>query len=193
MTLHNMNANLTKKITEARSNVGNFSKTGGKWVSGRTPFIHPQNFLTYAYILWSKIAKLSSQKVSTEYPQKIHAWIRVVNFDSDGKSDQKIDIFSANQFSAFLQQLTPPFRRFFRKKSDWEWRQLIFLRVGGEDMVKAVSLVTWAEAGSNWCEIEKWADVVLSASISSFIISYVGGAPEAHSKKIAKEQIFIAR
>jgi hypothetical protein len=42
--------------------------------------------------------------------------IRVVNFDSDGKSDQKIDIFSANQISAFLQQLTPPFRRFFRQK-----------------------------------------------------------------------------
>jgi hypothetical protein len=117
--------------------------------------------------------------------------LRVVNFDSDGKSDQKIDIFSANQISAFLQQLTPPFRRFFRKKSDWEWRQLIFLRAGGEDMVKAVSLVTWAEAGSYWCEIEKWADVVLSASISSFIICwrYPRGAP----KKIAKEQIFIAR
>jgi hypothetical protein len=59
-------------------------------------------------------------------------------------------------------------------------------------MVKAVSLVTWAEAGSNWCEIEKWADVVLSASISSFIISYVGG-PRGAPKKIAKEQIFIAR
>jgi hypothetical protein len=42
--------------------------------------------------------------------------LRVVNFDSDGKSDQKIDIFSANQISAFLQQLTPPFRRFFRQK-----------------------------------------------------------------------------
>jgi hypothetical protein len=36
--------------------------------------------------------------------------IRVVNFDSDGKSDQKIDIFSANQISAFLQQLTPPWK-----------------------------------------------------------------------------------
>jgi hypothetical protein len=45
---------------------------GGEWVSGRTPFIHPQNFLTYGYILWSKIAKLSSQKVSTEHPQKMH-------------------------------------------------------------------------------------------------------------------------
>jgi hypothetical protein len=55
-------------------------------------------------------------------------------------------------------------------------------------MVKAVSLVTWAEAGSNWCEIEKWADVVLSASISSFIISYVGGAPEAHPKKSQKNK-----
>jgi hypothetical protein len=41
--------------------------------------------------------------------------LRVVNFDSDEKSDQKIDIFSANQISAFLQQLTPPFQRFFQK------------------------------------------------------------------------------
>jgi hypothetical protein len=48
--------------------------------------------------------------------------IRVVNFDSDEKSDQKIDIFSANQISSFLQQfkLTPPFRRFSRKKTDQE-------------------------------------------------------------------------
>jgi hypothetical protein len=45
---------------------------GGKGVSRRTPFINPQNFLNYAYILWSKIAKLSSQKVSAEHPQKIH-------------------------------------------------------------------------------------------------------------------------
>jgi hypothetical protein len=29
--------------------------------------------------------------------------LRVVNFDSDEKSDQKIDIFSANQISGFLQ------------------------------------------------------------------------------------------
>jgi hypothetical protein len=29
--------------------------------------------------------------------------IRVVNFDSDEKSDQIIDIFSANQISGFLQ------------------------------------------------------------------------------------------
>jgi hypothetical protein len=33
--------------------------------------------------------------------------LRVVNFDSNEKSDKKIDIFSANQISAFLQQLMP--------------------------------------------------------------------------------------
>ncbi len=54
MTLHYINTNLTKIITEAQSNVGNFSKTRGKWVSGRTPFIHPQNFVTYAYIYMIK-------------------------------------------------------------------------------------------------------------------------------------------
>jgi hypothetical protein len=55
----------------------------------------------------------------------------------------------------------------------------------GEDMVKAVPLDTWAEAGSNWCEIWKvswWC-----------AFYYVGGAPKARSKKTAKEQIFIAR
>ncbi len=38
--------------------------------------------------------------------------IRVVNFDSDGKSDQKIDIFSANQISAFLQQLNDAWKSY---------------------------------------------------------------------------------
>jgi hypothetical protein len=55
---------------------------------------------------------------------QIDRTIRVVNFDSDGKSDQKIDIFSANQISAFLQQLTPPFRRFSEKnpiEGDVNW------------------------------------------------------------------------
>jgi hypothetical protein len=50
-------------------------KPGGKWVSGRTPFIHPLYFLNYEYILWSKIAKLSSRKWSTEHPQKMHSWM----------------------------------------------------------------------------------------------------------------------
>jgi hypothetical protein len=70
-----MNAILTVIITEARSNVGNFSRGGGEWVSGRTPFIHPQYFLNYGYILWSKTTKLSSEKVSTEHPQKMHSWM----------------------------------------------------------------------------------------------------------------------
>ena len=116
-----------------------------------------------------------------------HDLLRVVNFDSDGKSDQKIDIFSANQISAFLQQLTPPFRRFFRKKSDWEWRQLIFLRVGGEDMVKAVSLVTWAEAGSNWCEIWKvsWCCALCLDLVFYHIICWrcPRGAPQKNRKR----------
>jgi hypothetical protein len=47
-------------------------KTRGKQVSRQTPFIHPQNFLTYGYILSSKITKLSSQKVSAEHSQKMH-------------------------------------------------------------------------------------------------------------------------
>jgi hypothetical protein len=41
--------------------------------------------------------------------------IRVVNFDSDEKFDQKIDIFSANQISAFLQQLMPHSEDFSKK------------------------------------------------------------------------------
>jgi hypothetical protein len=48
---------------------------GGKWVSRRTPFIHPRYFINYGYILWSKIAKLSSEKVSAEHPQKMHSWM----------------------------------------------------------------------------------------------------------------------
>jgi hypothetical protein len=51
MTVYNMNANLTAIIMEAWSNVGSFSKPGGKGVSRRTPFIQPQNFLNYGYIL----------------------------------------------------------------------------------------------------------------------------------------------
>jgi hypothetical protein len=46
---------------------------GGKWVSRRTPFIHPLYFLNYVYISWSKIAKFSSWKWSTEHPQKMHS------------------------------------------------------------------------------------------------------------------------
>jgi hypothetical protein len=48
---------------------------GGKWVSRWTPFIHPLYFLNYGYILWSKIAKSSSEKVSAEHPQKMHSWM----------------------------------------------------------------------------------------------------------------------
>jgi hypothetical protein len=51
MTVYDMNANLTAIIMEAWSNVGNFSKTGEKGVSRQTPFIHPQYFLNYGYIL----------------------------------------------------------------------------------------------------------------------------------------------
>jgi hypothetical protein len=44
-------AKRTVIITEARSNVGNISKPGGKWVSGQTPFKHPRDFLNFAYVL----------------------------------------------------------------------------------------------------------------------------------------------
>jgi hypothetical protein len=41
----------------------------------RTPFIHPQHFLNYGYILWSEITKLYSQKVSAEHPEKMHTYM----------------------------------------------------------------------------------------------------------------------
>jgi hypothetical protein len=61
MTPYNTNANLTAIITEARS-------------TPNTLYTAP-NFLNYEHILWSKIAKLSSRKWSTEHPQKMHPWM----------------------------------------------------------------------------------------------------------------------
>jgi hypothetical protein len=103
--------------------------------------------------------------------------------------------FSANQISAFLQQLTPPFQRFFRQKIQSRVMSIdIFScpwRGHGEGCVTCHFFfkLRLVQLGVRF---EKWADVVLSASILSFIISYVGGAPEERPKKIAKEQIFIA-
>jgi hypothetical protein len=55
--------------------LGSSQNPGGKGVSRWTPFIHPQNFLTYVYIVWSKIDKLSFKKVSAAHPQKMHLWM----------------------------------------------------------------------------------------------------------------------
>ncbi len=47
-------------------------KLGG---SRQIPFIYPWYLLNCGYVLWSKIAKLYSEKVSTEHPQKMHLWM----------------------------------------------------------------------------------------------------------------------
>jgi hypothetical protein len=72
MTGHYIDANLTVIITEARSNVGNISNPGEMGVRPNTlytPPIFPQLWIYFMI----KMAKVSSETVSTEHPQKMHS------------------------------------------------------------------------------------------------------------------------